>query len=129
MPLRAPGDVHGAVLLERAGVDANEAQPLHERVDPRLEHLGRQRRGRIGLERDLVAVLRGRARDGRRRQRSLRQHVEQLVDADVRLGRDADDRRERARRDRLAARAVRSSSFDGISPSKYFSITASRRPR
>ena len=55
----------------------------------------------IGLERDLVAVLAGLAGDGGRRQRGRGEHVEQLVDADALLGRDADDRRERARGDRL----------------------------
>ena len=53
------------------------------------------------------------------------EHGQQLVEPDARLRRDADDRRQRALPHRLGSTAARSSSFDGISPSKYFSITAS----
>ena len=62
MPLRCPATATVAVLLERAGINADEAQPLHERIDPRLEDLRGERRGRIGLERHRVAILRGGAR-------------------------------------------------------------------
>ncbi len=41
--LAAAGDVHAVVLLERAGVDADEAQLLHEGVDAGLEDLGDER--------------------------------------------------------------------------------------
>ena len=45
MPLRRAVRRDRRIFLQRAGVDADEAQPLNERVDPRLEHLGGQRRG------------------------------------------------------------------------------------
>ena len=55
--LARAGRMHRAVLLQRAGEHANVAQPLHERIDPRLEHLRGERRVRIAFERDVVAVL------------------------------------------------------------------------
>ena len=56
----------------------------------------RERRGRIALERHRVAILVRRCGNGGRRQRRLRQHGQQFVDADAQLRRNAHDRRERA---------------------------------
>ena len=52
------------------------------------------------------------------------QHGQQLVEPDAHLRRNADDRRQRPCRT-ASAHSRSSSAFDGISPSRYFSITAS----
>ena len=64
-PLARVGGVDGGVAFERAGEDAQEAEPLDERIDAGLEDLRRQRRRGVGLERHLVAVGIAATGDGR----------------------------------------------------------------
>ena len=68
-PLRTPDHRNGLVLLQRARVDADEIDLLHEGVDAGLEDLGHQRAGRVGLHLHLLAGgVGGRAGDHVRRQ-------------------------------------------------------------
>ncbi len=88
------------VLLQRAGKDANEAEFLHERVDASLEDLGDQRTGRVGLDFDFFASFFRGACDRVGRQAAHDQGVQQFGQADVRLGRAANDRHQAAFRNR-----------------------------
>ncbi len=56
--LAAAGDVHAVVFLERAVVDADEAQLLHERVDAGLEDLRDERAVGVCLELDFARRFR-----------------------------------------------------------------------
>ena len=124
-PLPRPMRCNRTVLLQRAGKYADVAQPLHERIDPRFENLGRQGSRRIAFQRYRVPILLPRPRHGRRRQRSLHQHRQQFIESDACLA----SRRKRSASASLARTASphsrSSSAFDGISPSRYFSITVS----
>ena len=94
--------LHRFVALQRARVDADEAQLLHEGVDAGLEDLRDQRP--VGIGRDVDRLLvggDGGAVDRIGRQAAEDQGVEQFLHAHPRLGRAADDGDQRAAGDGL----------------------------
>ncbi len=52
-------DVDAFVFLDRAAVDADEAELLHERIDARAPDLGDQRAGWIGFDVDFLLLIVG----------------------------------------------------------------------